>query len=54
VLAARHGLAASTVSAHLSALEGAGLLFRARYRHEVHYRHTALGRAIVEGLMPEE
>jgi DNA-binding transcriptional ArsR family regulator len=54
VLAARHGLAASTVSAHLSALEGAGLLSRARYRHEVHYRRTALGSAVAEGLMPGE
>jgi DNA-binding transcriptional ArsR family regulator len=58
VLAARHGLAASTVSAHLSALEGAGLLTRTRYHHEVHYRHTALGRAVAEGyvrgLMPGE
>lgn len=54
VLAARHGLAASTVSAHLSALEGAGLLVRRRYRHEVRYRHTALGRALTDGLMPGE
>lgn len=54
VLAARHGLAASTVSAHLSALQGAGLLTRTRYRHEVHYRHTALGRAVTAGLLPGE
>lgn len=53
-LAARHGLAPSTVSAHLSALEGAGLLSRRRYRHEVRYRHTALGRALAGGLMPGE
>jgi DNA-binding transcriptional ArsR family regulator len=53
-LAARYGLAPSTVSAHLSALEGAGLLGRRRYRHEVRYRRTALGRALTEGLMPGE
>lgn len=53
-LAARHGLAPSTVSAHLSALEGAGLLARRRAGHEVRYRHTPLGRALTEGLMPGE
>ncbi|GLY91571.1 ArsR family transcriptional regulator [Actinoallomurus iriomotensis] len=53
-LAARHGLAPSTVSAHLSALEGAGLLTRRRTGHEVRYRHTPLGRALAEGLMPGE
>jgi DNA-binding transcriptional ArsR family regulator len=54
VLAARHGLAPSTVSAHLSALEGAGLLVRRRHGHEVGYRCTPLGRALAEGLMPGE
>lgn len=53
-LAARHGLAPSTVSAHLSALEGAGLLTRRRAGHEVRYRRTPLGRALAEGLMPGE
>jgi DNA-binding transcriptional ArsR family regulator len=53
-LAARHGLAPSTVSAHLSALEGAGLLLRRRHGHEVHYRCTPLGRALTEGLLPGE
>ena len=53
-LAARHGLAASTVSAHLTALEGAGLLTRRRHGHEVRYRRTPLGRALAEGLMPGE
>jgi DNA-binding transcriptional ArsR family regulator len=53
-LAARHDLAASTVSAHLSALEGAGLLTRRRQGHEVRYRRTPLGRALAEGLMPGE
>jgi len=54
VLAGRHGLAPSTVSAHLSALEGAGLLDRRRHGHEVRYRRTPLGRALAEGLMPGE
>ncbi|MDN3355243.1 DUF5937 family protein [Actinomadura sp. DC4] len=53
-LAARHGLAPSTVSAHLSALEGAGLLARRRNGHEVRYRRTPLGRALAGGLMPGE
>jgi DNA-binding transcriptional ArsR family regulator len=53
-LAARHGLAASTVSAHLAALEGAGLLSRRRTGHEVRYRRTPLGRALSEGLLPGE
>jgi DNA-binding transcriptional ArsR family regulator len=53
-LAARHGLAASTVSAHLAALEGAGLLLRRRHGHEVRYRRTPLGRALTEGLLPGE
>jgi DNA-binding transcriptional ArsR family regulator len=53
-LAARHGLAPSTVSAHLAALEGAGLLLRRRHGHEVRYRRTPLGRALTEGLLPGE
>jgi DNA-binding transcriptional ArsR family regulator len=53
-LAARHGLAPSTVSAHLSALEGAGLLVRRRQGHEVRYRCTSLGRALADGLLPGE
>jgi DNA-binding transcriptional ArsR family regulator len=53
-LAARHGLAASTVSAHLTALEGAGLLTRRRHGHEVHYRRTPMGQALSDGLMPGE
>lgn len=53
-LAARHGLAPSTVSAHLSALAGAGLLTRRRQGHEVRYRCTPLGRALAEGLLPGE
>jgi DNA-binding transcriptional ArsR family regulator len=53
-LAARHGLRPSTVSAHLSALHGAGLLTRRRHGHEVHYRRTPLGQALTEGVMPGE
>jgi DNA-binding transcriptional ArsR family regulator len=53
-LAARHGLAPSTVSAHLVALSDAGLTVRRRHGHEVHYRLTPLGRALTEGLMPGE
>jgi DNA-binding transcriptional ArsR family regulator len=54
VLAARHGLAPSTVSAHLAALSDSGLTVRRRHGHEVYYRHTPLGRALTEGLMPGE
>jgi DNA-binding transcriptional ArsR family regulator len=53
-LAARHGLAPSTVSAHLSALANAGLLTRRRQGYEVRYRRTLLGRALAEGLLPGE
>jgi DNA-binding transcriptional ArsR family regulator len=53
-LAGRHRLAPATVSAHLSALENAGLLTRRRHGHEVRYRRTPLGRALAEGLMPGE
>jgi DNA-binding transcriptional ArsR family regulator len=53
-LAARHGLAPSTVSAHLAALEGAGLLLRRRAGQEVRYRLSPLGRALTEGLLPGE
>jgi DNA-binding transcriptional ArsR family regulator len=53
-LAARHGLAPSTVSAHLSALHGSGLLTRRRDGHEVRYGRTPLGQALVDGVMPGE
>ncbi len=53
-LATRHGLAASTVSAHLGALDAAGLATRRRHGHEVRYRRTPLGRALAEGLLPGE
>ena len=53
-LAARHRLSASGVSAHLAALHGAGLVGRRRHRHEVRYGRTALGDALVAGIMPRE
>jgi hypothetical protein len=51
-LAARHGLSASGVSAHLAALHGAGLVGKRRHRHEVRYGRTALGDALIAGIMP--
>jgi DNA-binding transcriptional ArsR family regulator len=56
-LAARHGLGAPTVSAHLSALRGSGLVAGRRHGREVRYRRTALGEALLEGeagIMPGE
>jgi DNA-binding transcriptional ArsR family regulator len=52
-LAARHGLSASGVSAHLAALHSAGLVVRRRHRHEVRYSRTALGDALTAGIMPQ-
>ncbi|MEU6615500.1 ArsR/SmtB family transcription factor [Streptomyces parvus] len=46
VLAHRLGLAASSVSAHLSVLRGAGLLTSRRYGHQVLYERTPLGIAL--------
>jgi DNA-binding transcriptional ArsR family regulator len=48
-LASRHGLAAATVSAHLTALRGAGLLASERRGHRVLYRRTELGDALLTG-----
>jgi DNA-binding transcriptional ArsR family regulator len=48
-LAERHGLAPSTVSAHLTALRQAGLLDARREGHYVRYERTALGDALVTG-----
>ncbi|MCI3273761.1 ArsR/SmtB family transcription factor [Streptomyces cylindrosporus] len=48
-LADRHGLAPSTVSAHLTALREAGLLGARRHGHYVLYERTALGNALVAG-----
>lgn len=45
-LAHRLGLAPSSVSAHLSALKGAGLLVSRRYGHQVLYERTPLGIAL--------
>ncbi|MFF8590800.1 DUF5937 family protein [Streptomyces sp. NPDC015220] len=46
-LAHRLGLAPSSVSGHLSALRGAGLLTSRRYGHQVLYERTPLGMALV-------
>ncbi|HEV7626846.1 MAG TPA: DUF5937 family protein [Streptomyces sp.] len=48
-LAARLGLAPSSVSAHLAALRDAGLLTSRRVRHQVLYERTALGIAVLGG-----
>jgi Family of unknown function (DUF5937)/Bacterial regulatory protein, arsR family len=46
-LAVRHGVAPSTVSSHLTALRGAGLLDARREGHHVLYQRTSLGDALV-------
>ncbi|WP_405673511.1 ArsR/SmtB family transcription factor [Streptomyces sp. NBC_01530] len=48
-LAARHTLAPSTVSSHLTALRAAGLLDARRQGYYVLYRRTALGDALAAG-----
>ncbi|MFJ3225432.1 DUF5937 family protein [Streptomyces sp. NPDC086783] len=48
-LAHRLGLAPSSVSGHLSALRGAGLLTSRRYGHQVLYERTPLGMALASG-----
>ncbi|TLS41001.1 helix-turn-helix transcriptional regulator [Streptomyces montanus] len=48
-LAHRLGLAPSSVSAHLAALRGAGLLTSRRYGHQVLYERTPLGMALASG-----
>jgi DNA-binding transcriptional ArsR family regulator len=48
-LAHRHALAPGTVSEHLGVLRAAGLVTGERHRHEVRYRRTALGDAVVRG-----
>lgn len=45
-LAHRHGLALSSVSAHLAVLRDAGLLTSRRYGHQVLYERTPLGGAL--------
>ncbi|WP_171166316.1 DUF5937 family protein [Streptomyces sp. I05A-00742] len=48
-LAERHGLALSSVSAHLSVLRDAGLLTARRRGRQVLYERTGLGAAVLEG-----
>ncbi|MGD3105796.1 DUF5937 family protein [Streptomyces sp. YGL11-2] len=48
-LAHRLGLAASSVSAHLSVLREAGLLVSRRHGHQVRYERTPLGIALAAG-----
>ncbi|MFI1800886.1 DUF5937 family protein [Streptomyces sp. NPDC020379] len=51
-LAHRHGLALSSVSAHLSVLRAAGLLTSRRAGHQVLYERTPLGTALAGGPVP--
>ncbi|MFD0631963.1 DUF5937 family protein [Catenulispora yoronensis] len=48
-LAHRHALALGTVSEHLTVLRAAGMVVGERHRHEIRYRRTALGDAVVRG-----
>jgi DNA-binding transcriptional ArsR family regulator len=48
-LAHRHGLAPGTVSEHLTVLRDAGLVTGQRHRHEIRYRRTAMGTALIRG-----
>ncbi|MYT23971.1 ArsR family transcriptional regulator, partial [Streptomyces sp. SID7760] len=48
-LAHRLGLAPATVSAHLKALHGAGLLISARHGHRILYERTPLAIALTTG-----
>jgi DNA-binding transcriptional ArsR family regulator len=47
-LSAQYGLALATVAEHLSALSDAGLATRRRTGHQVHYRRTEVGQAVVD------
>lgn len=47
-LAAQYGLALATVAEHLAALTAAGLAARRRTGHQVHYRRTEVGQAVVD------
>ncbi|NUT36082.1 MAG: winged helix-turn-helix transcriptional regulator [Hamadaea sp.] len=51
VLAHRYGLAPATVSEHLTLLRDAGFLVGERHRHEIRYRRTPLGDAVVQGTL---
>lgn len=53
-LATRHGLAASSVSAHLAVLRDAGLLTSRRLGHQVLYERTPLGTALACGTGPQQ
>ncbi|MDG4823294.1 DUF5937 family protein [Asanoa sp. WMMD1127] len=48
-LAHRHALAPATVSEHLTVLRDAGFVVGERHRHEIRYRRTDLGAAVVNG-----
>lgn len=52
-LAHRLGLAPSSVSAHLGALRGAGLLVSRRYGHQVLYERTPLGIALANAAVTQ-
>ncbi len=47
-LSSQYGLALATVAEHLSALYDAGLATRRRTGHQVHYRRTEVGQAVVD------
>ncbi|MGS2617128.1 DUF5937 family protein [Micromonospora sp. LZ34] len=47
VLAHRHALAAGTVSQHLMVLRDAGMVVGERHGHEIRYRRTPLGTALL-------
>jgi DNA-binding transcriptional ArsR family regulator len=47
-LAAQYNLALATVAEHLSALYDAGLATRRRTGHQVHYRRTEVGQAVID------
>jgi DNA-binding transcriptional ArsR family regulator len=47
-LSSQYGLALATVAEHLSALYDAGLATRRRTGHQVHYRRTDVGQAVVD------
>jgi DNA-binding transcriptional ArsR family regulator len=51
-VARRHGLAASTVSEHLTALHKARLISKRRHRHDVLYQQTPLGTLLTHGQQP--
>ena len=47
-LAAQYGVALATVAEHLAALHAAGLVIRRRTGHQVHYRRTDVGQAVID------